>query len=66
VCVHVHAGTHIWVTISSKYHRLSLSEGMIQTLNPSYDREAAGTLRLLLTWLSTEGFSRCYEQREKL
>lgn len=66
MCVHMHAHTQIWVTISSKHHRLSLSEGVIQTLNPFYDKEAAGTLELLLTWLSTESFSRFYEQREKL
>lgn len=49
VCAHMHACTHIWVTISSKYYRFSLSEGVIQTLNPSYDKEASGILGLLLT-----------------
>lgn len=39
---------------------------MAPTLNPYYDKEAAGTLGLLLTWLNTESFSRFHEQREKL
>lgn len=30
---------------------------MAQTLSPCYAEKAAGTLGLLLTWLSTEGFS---------
>ena len=30
---------------------------MPQILNPCYDKEATGTLGLLLTWLSPEGIS---------
>lgn len=55
VCVRTHAP--VWVTISSKYYSLSLPEGMTQILNPCYDKEATGTLGLLLTWLSPEGIS---------
>lgn len=68
VCVHActHTCTCVWVAISSKYHRHSLPEGMAQTLNPCYHKEAAQTLGLLLTWLSTEGFSSFHEQRKKL
>lgn len=52
------------VTMSNKYHRLSLPEGMGQTLKCCYDKESPGTVGLLLTWLSVEGFSSFCEQRE--
>ena len=55
MCVHTHA--HIWVAIFSKYYRFSFPEGVTQILNPCCNKEATGTLGLLLTWLSPKGIS---------
>lgn len=65
MCMCMHACMYGW-PYPTNIHRFSLHEGIVQTLNPYYDKEAARALGLLLTSLSTEDFSSFHEQREKL